>query len=91
MDDIETSVAELQHLLNGKAPNLTPAVFPSGRVLNNIYDFCSSDEQRSEVSQWLSETGLSENSFIFQTELKYSESTLYVKLVKVQRVVFQFT
>ncbi len=83
MDDIETSVAELQHLLGQKAPNLSPAIFPSGRVLRNIYDFCSTDEQRSEVSQWLSETGLSENSFIFQTELMYSEATLHVKFMKV--------
>ena len=83
MDEIESSVVELQNQLLSNAPVHRPAVFPLGRKISNLTDICSTDLQRSELSTWLRARGASEDSFALITEFNYAQRTLSLIPVRV--------
>jgi hypothetical protein len=83
MDDIESSVTELQRLILAKAPHCRPAVFPSNMKVNSIYDLCDSQTEqsphRAQILRWLDAEQTSEEHVAFTTEFDYTQRT--VKLV----------
>ena len=86
MDDIESSVTELNRLIVSKAPRCRPSVFPSNMAIHNIFDICGSDENsphRAKIQRWLDSEQCTEDQVVFLTEFDYTQRVIQLTPRKV--------
>ena len=86
MDDIESSIAEIQRLIRSKAPFFCPAVFPSNSCpYSNIYDIINdtNESQRAQIQKWLYQQQCTEDQIKFSTEFNYKQRVITITPVKV--------
>lgn len=81
MDDIESSITELQKLLAHKAPICCPAVFPSSFRVKTIYDLfqtTSGSQHKAEIAKWLELEKCAENDVVFSTVFDFKTRIIEV-------------
>ena len=79
MDDIESSITELNRLILEKAPVCRPAVFPTSMCITSIYALCKDSESsphRAQIQRWLDKEQCSEDQIVFATAFDYQQRTI---------------
>lgn len=85
MDDIESSVTDIQRILKARAGGLCPAIFPSQRVPRSIFDLVAV-EDKEQLQKWLEAANISPDSIGFKTEFDYKKRVISLEPVLVSRL-----
>jgi hypothetical protein len=82
MDDIESSVVDIQRLLRERAGTICPAIFPSQRVPRGLFDLISQEDKES-MEKWLESAQINVASIGFKTEFDYKKRVISVEPILV--------